>query len=52
MLLAKRLILQHWKSEAIPIFDMWIMDLGKILHLEGIHFTKERKEGETFIHLL
>lgn len=44
MLFAKRLILQHWKSKAVPTFDMWIMDLEKILHLE-------RKEGETFINL-
>ncbi len=38
MLLAKRLILQHWKSVAVPTIDMWIMELGKILHLERIRF--------------
>ncbi len=58
MLLAKRLILQHWKSEAVPMFDMWIMELGKILHLERIRFIKEKKEHvflsmwESFINLM
>ncbi len=26
------------------MFDMWIMELGKILHLERIRFIKEKKE--------
>lgn len=51
MLLAKRLILQHWKSEAVPTFDMWIMELGKILHLERIRFIKEKKEHDFFEHV-
>ncbi len=51
MLLAKRLILQHWKSEAVPTFDMWIMELGKILHLERIHFIKEKKERVFFLSM-
>lgn len=48
MLLAKRLILQHWKSEAVPTFDTRIMELGRILHLERIRFIKERKEHGLF----
>lgn len=31
-------------AEAVASFDMWIMDLGKVLHLEGICFIKEKKE--------
>lgn len=41
MLLAKCLILQHWKSETVPMFDMWIMDMGDILHSKKIRFIKE-----------
>ncbi len=26
------------------MFDMWIMELGKILHLETVCFIKEKKE--------
>lgn len=36
--LAKKLILQMWKSEAAPTFEMWLRELGEILHVEKLRF--------------
>ncbi len=33
------------------MFDMWIMELGKILHLERVRFIKEKKEQVLFSFL-
>ena len=35
-LLAKRLILQFWKLETVPAFEMWLRDLGNVIHMEKI----------------
>lgn len=54
-LLAKRLILQHWKSEASPQFQQWLRDLGSVLHLERLHYSntgRERAFSKTWQPLL
>ncbi|KAI9538440.1 hypothetical protein NQZ68_014184 [Dissostichus eleginoides] len=32
--LAKKLILRFWKSDAVPTFEMWLREVGEILYLE------------------
>lgn len=54
-LLAKRLIQQHWKSEACPLFQQWLRDLGSVLHLERLHYNntgRERAFSKTWQPLL
>ena len=43
-LLARKLILQAWKSEKTPTINMWLKELGGVLHLERIRFTLSKKE--------
>ena len=43
-LLARKLILQAWKSAKPPTIDMWIKELGSVLHLEKIRYTLAEKE--------
>ena len=32
----KKGILRLWKSDAVPSFEMWLRELGEILHLEKV----------------
>ena len=43
-LLAKRLILQQWKSESSPSFKQWLRDLGNVLHMERIRYSIIKKD--------
>lgn len=43
MLLAKKLILQMWKSDSVPTFEMWARELGNVLHLEELRFILKDK---------
>lgn len=38
-LLARKLILLCWKSDKRPSFEMWLKDLGNVLHFEKITYT-------------
>ena len=38
MVLARKLILRLWKSDAVPSFEMWLRELGETLHLEKVKF--------------
>lgn len=38
-LLAKRLILQNWKSDSVPQFQLWLRDMGNVLHMERIRYN-------------
>ena len=44
-LLAKRLILQQWKSETSPVFQQWLRDLGKVLNMERIRYAMKKKDN-------
>ena len=37
-MLAKRLILRHWKEETAPTCEMWLRDLSDTLHLERLRY--------------
>ena len=43
-LLARRLILQQWKSEASPLFQQWLRELGNVLHMERLRCKTTNKE--------
>ncbi len=43
MLLAKNLILQMWKADTVPTFEMWARELGNMLHLEELRFILKDK---------
>ena len=43
-LLARKLILQAWKSDKPPTVELWLKELGNVLHLERIRFTLSKKE--------
>ena len=43
MMLAKRLILQMWKADSVPTFEMWARELGNMLHLEELRFILKDK---------
>ena len=43
-LLARKLILQAWKSDKPPTIGMWLKELGGVLHLEKIRFTLSKRE--------
>lgn len=43
-LLARRLILQQWKSDAGPLFQQWLRELGNILHMERLRYTITNKD--------
>ena len=42
-LLARRLILQQWKSEAGPLFTQWLRELGNVLQMERLRYTITNK---------
>lgn len=44
-LLARKLLLQFWKPEKFPTFDMWLKEFGHVLHLEEMRFTLSNREG-------
>ena len=39
LIIAKKVILRHWKDAAAPTFKMWLDDLANTLHLERIRYT-------------
>jgi len=43
MMLGKRLILQMWKADYVPTFEMWARELGNMLHLEELRFILKDK---------
>ena len=43
-LLAKRLILQQWKSEVIPTFHQWLRELGNVIHMESLRYKLANQE--------
>ena len=43
-LLARRFILQQWKSDAGPLFHQWLRELGNILHMERLRYTITNKD--------
>ncbi|KAF3850911.1 hypothetical protein F7725_012683 [Dissostichus mawsoni] len=45
--LAKKLILRFWKSDAVPTFEMWLREVGEILYLEKLRF-KNAGRGRVF----
>ncbi len=47
-LLARKLILQSWKCERSPTFEMWLRELGNVLHLEKIRYIMSAKEEVFF----
>ena len=42
-LLAKRLILQFWKLETVPTFEMCLRDLGNVIHREKIRYNTSNR---------
>jgi len=42
-MLGKRLILQMWKADYVPTFEMWARELGNMLHLEELRFILKDK---------
>ncbi len=43
MILAKRLILQRWKLDMVPTFDMLLRELAGIIHIEKLRFIGNDK---------
>ncbi len=38
MILAKKVILQKWKSESGPVFEVWLRDPSYVLPLEELRY--------------
>ena len=45
-LVARKLILQAWKSVNPPTVKMWITELGNVIHLERIRFVLSDREPQ------
>ncbi len=43
MVLAKRLILQRWKLDIVPTFDVLLSELAGIIHIEKLQFIGNDK---------
>ncbi len=43
MVLAKKSILQKWKEESGPTFEMWLWELSSVLHLEELRYHLIKK---------
>lgn len=43
MCIAKKIILQMWKTDAVPTFEVWARELGNMLHLEELRFILNDK---------
>ena len=47
-LVARKLILQAWKSVNPPTVKMWIKELGNVIHLEKIRFVLSDREPQFY----
>lgn len=50
-LLARKPILQFWKAEAPATFDLWLKELGNVLHVEKIRYVMSANK-DTFFKIL
>lgn len=48
MVIAKRLILMLWKSEAVPLFKTWLSELTSLLHMEKIRYSLSGNRREFY----
>ena len=47
-LIARKLILQAWKSVCPPTVTMWIKELGNVIHLERVRFVLSDREPQFY----
>lgn len=44
-ILAKRLILRHWKSDNVPSIEMWMRELSEALCMEKLRYKNAGRQA-------
>lgn len=46
VVIAQKLILQVWKMNSVPMYNLWLREMSNTLHLERLRFYNEGRGDE------